>query len=240
MAEVKWIKVSTSMFDSNRKIKQIEVMPEGDSILVIWLKLLLLAGNINDGGAIYITPEIPYTDELLANELRRPIATVRLALNTFVKFEMIEIEDDILRLSSWQKYQSTDRLEELKQKDRDRKRLKRAQEKQAKIAESVDSPRTVLGCPLLEEEIEEDKEKDIHSIYLSGEEKQQKSLLGTLGEGVVVMSDEQFEDLCKRLSRHEIEHYFGVVVECEKSGKHFKKPHYQAILEMAEKDRKLI
>lgn len=240
MAEVKWIKVSTSMFDSNRKIKQIEVMPEGDSILVIWLKLLLLAGNINDGGAIYITPEIPYTDELLANELRKPIATVRLALNTFVKFGMIEIVDDILMLTSWQKYQSTDRLEELKQKDRDRKRLKRAQEKQAKIAESVDSPWTVLGCPLLEEDIEEDKEKDIHSIYLSGEEKQQKNLLGTLGEGVVVMSDEQFEDLCKRLSRHEIEHYFGVVVECEKSGKHFKKPHYQAILEMAEKDRKLI
>lgn len=240
MGDVKWIKVSTNMFESNRKIKQIELMPEGDAILVIWLKLLLLAGNINDGGAIYITPEIPYTDEMLANELRKPIATVRLALNTFVKFGMIEIVDDILMLTSWQKYQSTDRLEELKQKDRDRKRLKRAQEKQAKIAESVDSPWTVLGCPLLEEDIEEDKEKDIHSIYLSGEEKQQKSLLGTLGEGVVVMSDEQFEDLCKRLSRHEIEHYFGVVVECEKSGKHFKKPHYQAILEMAEKDRKLI
>ena len=34
MADVKWIKVSTSMFESNRKIKQIETMPEGDTILV--------------------------------------------------------------------------------------------------------------------------------------------------------------------------------------------------------------
>ena len=76
MADVKWIKVSTEMFNSSRKIKQIEMMPEGDTILVIWLKLLLLAGNINDGGQIYLTPEIPYTDEMLANELRRPLTTV--------------------------------------------------------------------------------------------------------------------------------------------------------------------
>ena len=103
MKDVKCIKVSTDMFNSNRKIKQIELMPEGDAILVIWLKLMLLAGNVNDGGAIYLTPEIPYTDEMLANELRRPITTVRLALSTFERFGMIEIVDDILMLSSWEK-----------------------------------------------------------------------------------------------------------------------------------------
>ena len=107
----------------------------------------VLAGNINDGG-LYIT--LKPLDELLANELRR-FPPVRLALNTFVKFEMIEIEDDLKALS-WQKYQSTDRLEELKQKDRE-KGL-REQEKQ-KI-ESEESPR----MSTLEEDIEEDKEKD--------------------------------------------------------------------------------
>ena len=120
--DVKWIKVSTSMFESSRKIKQIEVMPEGDTILVIWLKLLLLAGNVNDHGAIYITPEIPYTEEMLANELRRPLTTVRMALSVFESFGMIEIEDNIYRLSSWEKYQSTDKLEEMREKNRERQK----------------------------------------------------------------------------------------------------------------------
>ena len=86
MADVKWIKVSTNMFETNRKIKQIELMPEGDTILVIWLKLMLLAGIINDGGKIYITPEIPYTEEMLANELRRPLTVVRMSLQLFERF----------------------------------------------------------------------------------------------------------------------------------------------------------
>ena len=129
MGEVKWIKVTTDMFETNRKIKQIELMPEGDTILVIWLKLLLLAGNVNDGGNIYLTPEIPYTDEMLANELRRPLATVRMALSLFERFGMIEIIDDILHLSSWEKYQNTDRLAEIREYNRLAQQKSRAKKK---------------------------------------------------------------------------------------------------------------
>ena len=88
--EVKWIKIVTDIFD-NRKIRQIEVMPDGDSILVIWFKLICLAGRINDNGLVYVTEDIPYTDEMLAAQFNRPLATVRLALNIFQKFKMIEI-----------------------------------------------------------------------------------------------------------------------------------------------------
>lgn len=251
MAEVKWIKVSTNMFESSRKIKQIEVMPEGDSILVIWLKLLLLAGNINDGGAIYLTPEIPYTDEMLANELRRPITTVRLALSVFEKFGMIEIVDDILHLSSWEKYQSVDKLTELreynrlaKQKERERKKL---QNKGVN-----DMSMTCQPCQDREEEREEDKEKEYHSFDLSDEQnetvensvensrKQIKAMFGSLGKGVVMLSDEQQDDLIERLSFEEFNRYVSAVAECELAGKKYKrKTHYQAILDMAAKDRKI-
>jgi predicted phage replisome organizer len=61
MAEVKWIKIATDIFD-NQKIKIIESMPEGDAIIVIWFKILMLAGNVNDGGSVYFTKDIPYTD----------------------------------------------------------------------------------------------------------------------------------------------------------------------------------
>lgn len=62
---------------------------------------------------------------------------------------------------------------------------------------------------------------------------------GTLGQGVILMSAEQFDDLCFRLSLDELERYMEIVVNCERSGKHYKKTHYQAILDMAEEDRKI-
>lgn len=135
MPEVKWIKVSTSMFESSRKIKQIEIMPEGDTILVIWLKLLLLAGNINDGGAIYLTPEIPYTEEMLAHELRRPLNTVRMALSVFERFGMIEIIDDILHLSSWERYQNIDGLDKIREQNRFRQQKRRDKVRKALIGD---------------------------------------------------------------------------------------------------------
>lgn len=241
MAEVKWIKVSTDMFNSSRKIKQIEVMPEGDAILVIWLKLLLLAGNINDGGAIYLTPEIPYTDEMLANELRRPLNTVRLALTTFEHFGMIEIIDDILHLSSWEKYQSTDRLAEIREQTR--QRVAKCREKKALSQGNVTSNATVTLRNAIEEDKEKDKEKEIHSftLTLDGEEKdaaKRRYLGGTLGKGVVLLSDDQIDKLLDELSIEEFDHYVSVVANCELNGKGYKrKTHYQAIRDMALKDR---
>ena len=81
MADIKWIKLSTDIFD-NRKIRMIEKMPDGDALVVIWLKLLILAGEVNDGGAVYFTKDIPYTDQLLSVQFDRPLATVQLALQT--------------------------------------------------------------------------------------------------------------------------------------------------------------
>lgn len=65
-------------------------------------------------------------------------------------------------------------------------------------------------------------------------------MAGSLSEGLVFMSDEQFEDLCEKLSYDEINHYFEIIKNCERTGKKFtKKTHYQAILDMVAKDRKV-
>lgn len=256
MGEVKWIKVSTDMFNNNRKIKQIELMPEGDAILVIWLKLLLLAGNINDGGAIYLTPEIPYTDEMLANELRKPLTTVRLALSIFEKYGMIEIVDDILMLSSWEKYQSADKLAEIREKNRIRQANYKKRQKQ--ITDNVSGNVTVtLGNAVEEEgEVEEDSEKEFsftHSARESDafedepvensadrERVKLRYLGGSLGKGVVMLSDEQIESLLDELSVEEFDKYVSIVADCELSGQHYKKKtHYRAILDMARKDRRV-
>lgn len=114
MAEVKWIKITTDIFD-NRKIKIIEKMPDGYAIIVVWVKLLCLAGTTNDGGQVYITQNIPYTERTLATQFNMPLATIQLALTTFEQFEMIERVDNFLQITNWEKYQSVDKMEKLKE-----------------------------------------------------------------------------------------------------------------------------
>lgn len=134
MADVKWIKLVSDMFD-NRKIKQIRNMPDSDAIIVIWLQILCLAGNTNNNGIVYFSKDIPYTDEMLATEFDRPITTIRMALSIFVKFEMIEIINDFIMISNWEKYQSQAKLESIREYNRDKQREHR--EKQKLLVESI-------------------------------------------------------------------------------------------------------
>lgn len=158
MSEVKWIKLATDIFN-NRKIRQIENMPDGDSIIVIWLKLLCLAGDINEDGYLYFTEEIPYTDQLLATEFNRPIMTVQLALDTFKRFGMVEIIDDVLHLSNWQKYQNTEGLEKIREQTRKRvakhRQLKALAESQGNVTCNVTV--TQSNAP----DIDKEEEKEI-------------------------------------------------------------------------------
>ena len=163
MADVKWIKIVTNIFD-NRKVKQIETMPEGDTILVIWFKLICLAGSINDNGMIYLTAEIPYTEDMLAAQFGRPLAVVRLALRTFESFGMIEVVDNFLCLPSWEKYQSAEKLAHMRSKNAERQARFRERKKAEMLGKSVTHALPVTPSNAIdidkEEDIEEEGEKD--------------------------------------------------------------------------------
>ncbi len=114
MADVKWIKIVTDIFD-DEKILLIESMPEHDSIIVIWFKLLCFAGKQNNSGVIMLNERIAYTDEMLATVFRRPVNTVRMALKTFQEFDMIRIVDGVITIPNWGKHQNLDQLESKKE-----------------------------------------------------------------------------------------------------------------------------
>lgn len=164
MADVKWIKLASDIFD-NRKIRQIEALPDGDAIIVIWIKLLCLAGNINDCGLVYFTKEIPYTEEMMATQFGRPLQTVKMALQVFKSFKMIEIERDILHIANWERYQNIDGMDRIreqnrirKQKERERKRI--AQNEYEKVIDSVTCHATVTESHATEEDIEIERDKE--------------------------------------------------------------------------------
>ena len=159
MAEIKWIKLAADIFD-NRKIRQIEALPDGDAIIVIWLKLLCLAGTINDGGLIYFTREIPYTEEMIATQFKRPLQTVKLALQVFERFGMITTTADLYQISNWEKYQNIEGLDHVRELTRERVRRHRELKRiEAKNACNVTSDVTVTQGNALDIEIESEKEE---------------------------------------------------------------------------------
>lgn len=167
MSDVKWIKITTDIFD-DEKILLIESLPEADSIIVIWFKLLCLAGKMNNSGVFVMNNRIPYTDQMLATIFRRKETTIKLALETFEKFGMIEIVNGVITIPNWDKHQSLDAYERKKKRDREYQAERRA--KQRSIADksydkssdkSSDSHTTQSSYVApLEEDI--DKDKDIY------------------------------------------------------------------------------
>lgn len=162
---VKWIKIQTDIFD-NRKIKQIEYMPESDAILVIWIKLLCLCGKVNDNGAIYLTEEVPYTEEMLAKEFGKDISVIRLALKTFEMFGMLEVVDNIYCISNWEKYQNIEGMEKIKEQNRIRQAKFKEKKKQLSLGNVTDNVTLTLGNATdIDKELEEDKEKEKKKTY---------------------------------------------------------------------------
>lgn len=130
MAEVKWIKIVTDIFD-DEKMLLIENLPKSDNIIVIWFKLLCLAGKQNNNGIFVLNNKIPYTEKMLASIFRRKESLIKLALKTFEDFGMIEIIDNVITIPNWEKHQALDKLELVKEQTR--KRVAKHREKQKSL-----------------------------------------------------------------------------------------------------------
>lgn len=118
MSDVKWIKITTDMFD-NRKIKHLRRLPDGNNIVLIWVMLLTMAGRCNSGGMIFLTENIPYTPKMLADELDFEESTVRLALDALEQLNMIRT-DGFLSISGWEKYQNIEGMDKIREQTRQR------------------------------------------------------------------------------------------------------------------------
>ena len=158
-ADIKWIKIATNIF-SDEKILLIEQMPDADTILVIWFKLLCMAGKENNCGVFVMGNKIAYTDEMLSTIFRRPLPTIRLALSTFEAFGMIEIIEnssgmEVYTIPNWEKHQNIDGMEKIREQTRLRVAKHRENQKLA-----LQCNVTVTEGNATEEEEEEEKEED--------------------------------------------------------------------------------
>lgn len=166
LAEVKWIKITTDIFD-DEKILLIESLPDAYAIIVVWFKLLCLAGKQNNSGVFMMNNQIAYTDKMLATIFRMKETTVQLALQTFQQFGMVEIIDGVITIPNWGKHQNLDQLENKKEYMRNYMQEYRA--KQKLLAGKTDcktNSKTNVSEADKDKELEEEKEEE-KKIYIA-------------------------------------------------------------------------
>lgn len=167
MSEVKWIKICTDIFD-DEKISLIDGMPDRDGIIVIWFKLLCMAGKQNNGGVFMLNDKIAYTDEMLATIFRRPLSTVRLALKTFEQFGMVDIINNAYTIPNWEKHQSLDKLEAAKEKNRQRVAAHRAKQKLLAQCNDYSNDSVMQSNDAdKEKDLDIDIEKELYTLVIS-------------------------------------------------------------------------
>ena len=161
MADVKWIKITTNMFD-NRKIRHLRRLPDGNNIVLIWVMLLTMAGRCNANGMIFLTENIPYTPKMLADELDFEENTVKLALTALEQLNMVVMDQGFFSIAGWEEYQNVDRLSEIREYNRIAKQKSRAKQKalQAPSDDVNDMSKTSQHCHAIEEDKELEKEKE--------------------------------------------------------------------------------
>lgn len=131
---VQWIKIVVDLFE-DEKILLLETFPNADSIILLWIKLLCLAGKQNNKGVIMFNGK-PYDAKMLSVILRREETLVSQALKLFEEYGMVEIINGTVAIKNWGKHQSMDKLEASKEYMRNYMREYRKKQKN-----------TALGVP---------------------------------------------------------------------------------------------
>ena len=239
MPDVKWIKITTDMFD-NRKIRHLRRLPDGNNIVLIWVMLLTMAGRCNSNGMIFLTENIPYTPKMLADELDFEENTVILALQALEQLSMVVTDaNGFFSISGWGEYQSIDRLAEIREYNRIAKQKSRAK---LKSLEGVnDKSMTSQRCQ--DTDIEEDKKKkeDIDAAVAAeefdiGNDNRLQQFGGELGKGVVYLTDAQVESLLDKLGLEGFDRYVEKLADFIIDKNATVANHYATILKWAKQD----
>ena len=159
MADLQWLKLSTNFFDNN-KIKLLESENDGDTLIRIWIQLLTIAMKCNYQGKLSITEDKPMTIIEISKIMGKSKKKIEKTLNIFQELQMIVIEDKFYKIKNWSKYQSVDRLEEIRLQN-----CKRQQKYREKKRSEIGKNNVTVTKDNIEEEI-----KKRNKIEQEGEE----------------------------------------------------------------------
>lgn len=234
MADVKWIKITTDIFD-DEKILLIESLPDSYAIITVWFKLLCLAGKQNNSGVFMMNNQMPYTENMLSTIFRMKEATIAMALKTFESFGMVEIIDGVITIPNWNKHQTLDAYEKKKARDRLYQAERRAAQKaliEQSSDKSLDTSSDVVVSDI-EEERDKEKEEDNNILSPPPKPKPTKHKYGEYNN--VLLTDAELEKLKEEYPDYE-ERIENLSRYLAQHGKSYKS-HYVTIRNWARKDK---
>jgi len=121
MYEIPWFKTETNIF-SNRKIQIILKLPEGDTYFRVWIQLIALAVESNNGGKLEVGKNNPMTIENFSKIMGKSKKKIEKIIQKFLELEMLIKEGETFIIKNWDKYQSIEKYEKYQMQNRERQR----------------------------------------------------------------------------------------------------------------------
>ena len=193
---MEWIKIMCNILD-HRKIKLIRKGPEGDTLVLLWLMMLAEAGKCCRGGSLLISDSTPYTGETLSMLMDISLSTVELGLAAFSRLEMIDFEDGIISIRNWRKYQSEDRFEARREKDRLRQQRHRKNSPDVSLPQPEPESRDPVTLPSRDVTLENRQEQNREEQSRKEQTTDSVRLL-LQGTPLFCVSDQDLQNLEKR------------------------------------------
>lgn len=134
---VRWIKLAVGMHD-DEKIKLLDSMEGKDAHHYVWVRLLIQAAKTNARGKIYLSEDVPYTNEMLSIIFNRPIEVVEASLKVMADLKMIHIDErNFITVTNWEKHQNVEGMEKIREQNRQRAKKFRAKNKSKEVSKEA-------------------------------------------------------------------------------------------------------
>ena len=160
-----FIKLDINIMNDS-KIKLISKMPDGAKLFKLWIGILCLGMKSGRPGVLEIGDGLPFNDETLSIELDIELPVVRLGLDTFKKFNMIEIFDTgEIYLSNFEKHQQLDRIEHNNKMNRERVARHREKAKPVMLTAPLPNGNVTPTDLDLDKDLDKDKKKHKYGEY---------------------------------------------------------------------------
>ena len=241
MAESKkyyWLKLKRDFF-KRHDIRIVESMPNGKDYILFYLKLLL--ESIDHEGTLRFSETIPYNEQMLSVVTNTNIDTVKSAMKLFIELNMMTVFDDQTIYMT-----EVDKLIGSAADNDNANRVRRCREKKKQMALQTVTE-DVTKCneskskekeKYIDTDIEVDAEETPDATTTT-EENQLKCIGGSLGKGVVYLTDHQLEDLMDRLGLDAFNRYVDRLATFIIEKNAHVKSHYETILKWYEEDSKV-
>lgn len=242
-----WLKLKRDFF-KRHDIRIIEEMPNGKDYILFYLKLLL--ESIDHEGSLRFSDAIPYNEQMLSVVTNTNVDIVKSAMDLFIELNMIEVFDDkTIYMNEVEKLigSETDSAERMRRhrltsKTNDSPSLRDIDVTKSDVSVTQSKSKSKELEKELDIEVDVVAEETDHNTNLSTENVDNSSLEymgGTLGKGVVLLTDAQRNALLEKLGFDAFNHYIDRLSNFIIKKNAQVKNHYKTILEWHEEDKQV-